>query len=39
MLTNGRYAMLEDDMGISLVPWKPVIGQRLGAAMRRNDVQ
>lgn len=30
MLASGRYAMLDDDMGFSLVPWKPVIEQRLG---------
>lgn len=30
MLVSGRYAMLDDGMGFSLVPWKPVIAQRLG---------
>ena len=25
MLASGRYAMLDDGMGFSLVPWKPVI--------------
>lgn len=30
MLASGRYAMLDDRMGFSLVPWKPVIEQRLG---------
>jgi type IV secretory pathway VirD2 relaxase len=30
MLVSGRYAMLDDGMGFSLVPWKPVIDQRLG---------
>lgn len=30
MLASGRYAMLEDGMGFNLVPWKPVIAQRLG---------
>ena len=30
MLASGRYAMLDDAMGFSLVPWKPVIEQRLG---------
>ncbi|MFC3655274.1 DUF3363 domain-containing protein [Xanthomonas hyacinthi] len=30
MLTSGRYALLDDGMGFSLVPWKPVIEQRLG---------
>ncbi|MBS4017950.1 MAG: relaxase/mobilization nuclease and DUF3363 domain-containing protein [Dechloromonas sp.] len=42
MLASGRYAMLDDGMGFSLVPWKPVIEQRLGqtvtAVMRRNNV-
>ena len=28
--TGGRYAMLDDGMGFSLVPWRPVIEQRLG---------
>ncbi|HWK69526.1 MAG TPA: relaxase/mobilization nuclease and DUF3363 domain-containing protein [Burkholderiaceae bacterium] len=30
MLASGRYAMLDDSMGFSLVPWKPVIEQKLG---------
>ncbi len=42
MLTSGRYAMLDDGMGFSLVPWKPVIEQRLGqqitATMRGQGV-
>lgn len=29
-LVSGRYAMLDDGKGFSLVPWKPVIEQRLG---------
>lgn len=29
-LASGRFAMLADGMGFSLVPWKPVIEQRLG---------
>jgi type IV secretory pathway VirD2 relaxase len=29
MLSSGRYAMLDDGMVFSLVPWKPVIEQRL----------
>ncbi|NMY11190.1 relaxase/mobilization nuclease and DUF3363 domain-containing protein [Pseudomonas veronii] len=29
MLASGRYAMLDDGMGFSLVPWKPVIEQLL----------
>ncbi|MFZ7072585.1 DUF3363 domain-containing protein [Pseudomonas aeruginosa] len=39
MLASGRYAMLDDGMGFSLVPWKPMIEARLGqqlAAMVRN---
>ena len=42
MLASGRYAMLDDGMGFSLVPWKPVIEQRLGqqiaATVRRVGV-
>jgi type IV secretory pathway VirD2 relaxase len=44
MLASGRYAMLDDGMGFSLVPWKPVIEQRLGqqiaatSARRRRRV-
>ena len=30
MLASGRYAMLDDGMGFSLVPWKPVTEQQLG---------
>ncbi|ERW24597.1 relaxase/mobilization nuclease and DUF3363 domain-containing protein [Pseudomonas aeruginosa] len=30
MLASGRYAMLDDGMGFSLVPWRPVIEKRLG---------
>lgn len=30
VLASGRYAMLDDGMGFSLVPWKSVIEQRLG---------
>ncbi|WP_414442136.1 relaxase/mobilization nuclease domain-containing protein [Burkholderia sp. 22PA0106] len=30
MLASGRYAMLDDGARFSLVPWKPVIEQRLG---------
>jgi hypothetical protein len=33
MLASGRYAILDDGMGFSLVPWKPVIDQRLGQQM------
>ncbi|MBH1755637.1 type VI secretion protein [Stenotrophomonas maltophilia] len=42
MLVSGRYAMLQDGMEFSLVPWRPVIGQRLGqqlaATMRGGGV-
>ena len=41
-LASGRFAMLDDGMGFSLVPWKPMIEQRLGKAMtaviRGNNV-
>ena len=30
MLASGRYAMLDDGMSFSLVPWRPVTEQRLG---------
>ena len=33
MLASGRYAMLDEGMGFSLVPWKPVIELRLGQQM------
>jgi type IV secretory pathway VirD2 relaxase len=29
-LASGRFAMLDDGVGFSLVPWKPVIEHRLG---------
>ncbi|MDP1898192.1 MAG: DUF3363 domain-containing protein, partial [Sulfurimicrobium sp.] len=32
-LASGRFAMLDDGIGFSLVPWKPVIEQRLGKTM------
>ncbi|AEA61134.1 relaxase/mobilization nuclease and DUF3363 domain-containing protein [Burkholderia gladioli] len=42
MLASGRYAMLDDGVGFSLVPWKPVIeqrmGQRLSATVRGGGV-
>lgn len=42
MFASGRYAMLDDGMGFSLVPWRPVIEQRLGqqlaAMVRRRGV-
>ena len=30
MLASGRYAMLDDGMEFSLVPWKPMIEKKLG---------
>jgi hypothetical protein len=30
LLTSGRFAMLSDGLGFTLVPWKQVIEQRLG---------
>ncbi|HDS1834110.1 DUF3363 domain-containing protein [Stenotrophomonas maltophilia] len=42
MLASGRYAMLDDGMGFSLLPWRPVIEQQLGqqitAAVRSGGV-
>ena len=42
MLASGRYAMLDDGMGFSLVPWKPVIeprlGQQIAATVRGSSV-
>ena len=41
-LARERYAMLDDGMGFSLVPWKPVIepklGQYLSATVRGNGI-
>jgi type IV secretory pathway VirD2 relaxase len=41
-LASGRFAMLDDGMGFSLVPWKPVIDRRIGqtvtAVLRGNGV-
>lgn len=41
-LASGRYAMLDDGMGFSLVPWRPVIekrlGQQLAAVVRSGGV-
>jgi len=39
-LTSGRFAMLNDGLGFSLVPWRPVIEKRLGqslTAVARGD--
>ena len=32
-LASGRFAMLDDGMGFSLVPWAPVIDKRLGQSI------
>lgn len=41
-LASGRFAMLEDGLGFSLVPWRPVVEQRLGqqvsAIVRESSV-
>src|SRR5262249_46566957 len=40
MLASGRFAMLDDGLGFSLVPWRPLLEQRLGqnvAAIVRGD--
>ena len=29
-LASGRFALLDDGMGFSLVPWSPVVEQRVG---------
>ena len=33
-LASGRFAMLDDGMGFSLVPWAPDIEKRLGQSIR-----
>ena len=33
MLASGRFAMLDDGVGFSLVPWKPMLEQRLGQSV------
>jgi len=32
-LASGRFALLDDGVGFSLVPWKPVIEQKLGQSL------
>jgi type IV secretory pathway VirD2 relaxase len=32
-LASGRFAMLDDGLGFGLVPWKPVVEQRLGQSL------
>jgi type IV secretory pathway VirD2 relaxase len=42
-LVSGRFAMVDDGMGFSLVPWRPVIDPRLGreveGLVRAHNVQ
>ena len=41
LLASGRFAMLDDGLGFTLVPWKPVIEPRLGlqiSARLRNGI-
>lgn len=42
MLASGRFAMLDDGMGFSLVPWRPVLekhlGQTVAGVARGNSV-
>jgi len=33
MVASGRYVMLDDGLGFSLVPWRPIIEQRLGQSV------
>jgi hypothetical protein len=33
LLTSGRFAMLDDGMGFSLVPWRSIIENRLGQSI------
>lgn len=33
LLASGRFAMLDDGLGFTLVPWRPVIEHRLGKQM------
>jgi len=32
-LASGRYAMIDDGLGFSLVPWQPVLDQRVGQSI------
>jgi hypothetical protein len=39
-LVSGRYAMIEDGLGFSLVPWQPVLDQHIGrriSGLMRGD--
>ena len=37
MLARGRYSMLDDDMGFSLVPWMPMIEHQPGLAVKSPE--
>jgi Protein of unknown function (DUF3363) len=30
ILSSGRFAMIDDDLGFQLVPWRPALEQQLG---------
>jgi hypothetical protein len=40
--SSGRFALIDDGLGFSLVPWRPVleqrVGQQLAAAIRGDQV-
>jgi hypothetical protein len=33
MLASGRFAMLDDGIGFTLVPWRPVVESRIGQSV------
>jgi hypothetical protein len=41
-LASGRYAMIDDGLGFSLVPWRPVLDKEIGnevmGVMRGGDI-
>ena len=41
-LASGRFAMVDDGLGFSLVPWRPVIENEIGrlvmGVMRGDDI-
>lgn len=37
-LASGRFAMLDDGIGFSLVPWRPVMEEHLGRELRGISV-
>jgi hypothetical protein len=41
-LASGRFAMIDDGLGFSLVPWRPVIEKEIGrevvGVMRGDDI-